>query len=74
MSEYKLEEILIPFDFSERSRSALKEVAWLAGKTAKIALSEVMEDAMRLGFMTNDQAEKAGRMILHDNAARLYNL
>ncbi len=33
MSEYKLEEILIPFDFSERSISALKEVAWLAGKS-----------------------------------------
>ena len=50
------------------------EIAWLAAKTAKIALSEVMEDAVRLGLMTEVQAEKTGRMILHDNAARLYNL
>ena len=50
------------------------EIAWLAAKTAKIALSEVMEDAVRLELMTEDQAKKTGRMILHDNAARLYKL
>lgn len=50
------------------------EIAWLAAKTAKIALSEVMAETVRLGFMTEAQAEKAGRMILHDNAARLYRL
>ena len=50
------------------------EIAWLAGKTAKIALSEVLEDAVRLELITEDQAKKSGRMILHDNAARLYNL
>ena len=50
------------------------EIAWLAAKTAKIALSEVLEDAVRLELMTEAQAKKSGRMILHDNAARLYNL
>jgi len=50
------------------------EIAWLAAKTAKIALSEVLQDALRLELMTHAQAEKTGRMILHDNAARLYNL
>ena len=50
------------------------EIAWLAAKTAKIALSEVMENAVRLELMTEAQAEKFGRMILHDNAARLYKL
>jgi uncharacterized protein len=50
------------------------EISWLAGKTAKIALTEVMTDAVRLGLMCEKDAEKTGRMILHDNAARLYGL
>jgi predicted TIM-barrel fold metal-dependent hydrolase len=50
------------------------EIAWLAAITAKIALREVLGDAVRMALMTEGQAEKAGRMILHDNAARLYNL
>ncbi len=50
------------------------EVSWLAAKTAKIALGEVMTDAVRLGLMGEKDAEKAGRMILHDNAARMYGL
>ena len=50
------------------------EIAWLSAKTAKIALAEVLEDAVRLGLMEKESAETAGRMILHDNAARLYGL
>jgi hypothetical protein len=50
------------------------EVSWLAAKTAKIALGEVMADAIRLGLMSAQDAERTGRMILHDNAARLYGL
>jgi len=50
------------------------EIAWLAAKTAKIALAEALGDAVRLGLMIQEQAEKVGRMILHDNAARLYAL
>ena len=50
------------------------EIAWLAAITAKIALSEVLENAVRPGLMTETQAQKIGRMILHDNAAKLYNL
>jgi hypothetical protein len=50
------------------------EIAWLAAKTAKIALSKVLGDAAQLGLMTLKQAESAGHMILHDNAARLYGL
>jgi predicted TIM-barrel fold metal-dependent hydrolase len=50
------------------------EIPWLAAKTAKIALAEALSDAIRLGLMTLQQAEKVGRMILHDNAARLYGL
>jgi hypothetical protein len=47
---------------------------WLSGKLAKLALGEVMTDAVRLGLMCEKDAEKTGRMILHDNAARLYGL
>jgi hypothetical protein len=50
------------------------EIPWLAAKTAKIALAEALGDAIRLGLMTLQQAEKVGRMILHDNAARMYGL
>ncbi len=50
------------------------EIAWLSAKTAKIALGEVLGDAVRLGLMAPNHAGKAGRMILHDNAARLYGL
>lgn len=50
------------------------EVSWLAAKTAKIAIGEVMTDAVRLGLMSPKDAERTGRMILHDNAARLYGL
>ncbi len=50
------------------------EIAWLAAVTAKIALREVLGDAVRLGLMAESQAERVGRMILHDNAARLYGL
>jgi predicted TIM-barrel fold metal-dependent hydrolase len=50
------------------------EIAWLAAKTAKIALEEVFGDAVRLGLMAPKQAEGGARMILHDNAARMYGL
>ncbi|MBA4421704.1 MAG: hypothetical protein C0390_01235 [Syntrophus sp. (in: bacteria)] len=50
------------------------EVSWLAAKTAKIALGEVLTDSVRLGLMAERDAEKTGRMILHDNAARIYGL
>ena len=50
------------------------EIAWLAALTAKIALTEVLGDAVRLGLMAAKPAEVAARMILHDNASRLYRL
>ncbi len=50
------------------------EIAWLAALTAKIALTEVLGDAIRLGLMASQRAEETARMILHDNARRLYRL
>jgi hypothetical protein len=50
------------------------EISWLAAKTAKIALGEVLSDSVRLGLMAERDAERAGRMILYENAARMYGL
>lgn len=50
------------------------EIAWLSAKTAKIALKEALGDAVRLDLLDHARAEEIGRMILHDNAARLYGL
>jgi predicted TIM-barrel fold metal-dependent hydrolase len=50
------------------------EIPWLAAKTAKIALAEALGDPVRLGLLTSNQAEKAARMILRDNAARMYSM
>ncbi|MFC1943761.1 amidohydrolase family protein [Chloroflexota bacterium] len=50
------------------------EIAWLAALTAKTALSEVLGDAIRLGLLETKYAETVARMILHDNASRLYRL
>jgi predicted TIM-barrel fold metal-dependent hydrolase len=50
------------------------EIAWLSAKTAKVALKEVLGDAVRLDLIDDARAEEIGRMILHDNAARLYGL
>lgn len=48
------------------------EISWLSARTAKIALAEALGDAVRLGLLARPQGERIGRMILHDNAARLY--
>jgi predicted TIM-barrel fold metal-dependent hydrolase len=50
------------------------EVSWLAARTAKIAVGEVLADSVRLGLMAEADAQRTGRMILHDNATRLYGL
>jgi hypothetical protein len=52
----------------------IPEIAWLSAKTAKIALRKVLGDSVELGLMGAKQAESAGKMILHENAARLYNI
>jgi predicted TIM-barrel fold metal-dependent hydrolase len=50
------------------------EIAWLSAKTTKIALQRVLEDNVTLGLLDSKQAKQIGQMILHDNAARLYDL
>ena len=50
------------------------EIAWLSAKTTKIALQHVLENNVKLGLLNSKMAEQIGKMILHDNAARLYDL
>ena len=50
------------------------EIAWLAAKTAKIAVREALSDAVRQGMLVETQAERIGQMILHGNGERLYGL
>jgi predicted TIM-barrel fold metal-dependent hydrolase len=50
------------------------EIAWLSAKTTKIALQNVLEGNVTVGLLDLKQAKQIGQMILHDNAARLYNL
>ena len=50
------------------------EIAWLAAKTAKIALAEVLSESVRLHMIAAKDAERAGHLILYDNAARMYGL
>lgn len=48
------------------------EMVWLAAKIAKRSLAEAMERLVDGGYFSAAQAEKSARMILHENAARLY--
>ena len=50
------------------------EIAWLSAKITKIALQRVLEDNVTLGLLASKQANQIGKMILHDNAAQLYDL
>ena len=48
------------------------EMVWLAAKIAKRSLAEVMERLVDGNYFSAAQAEKSARMILHENAERLY--
>ena len=46
----------------------------MSAKTAKIGLRKALGDAVGLDLLDNERADELGRMVLHDNAARLYGL
>lgn len=50
------------------------ETAWLAAKTAKAALEKVMEDITEQGMMSGEQARRSAKMILSENALKLYGV
>ncbi len=51
-----------------------EEVAWLSNTTARRALAMALTGMMRDGDVTRARALEIARMVLHDNAARLYGL
>ena len=50
------------------------ELFWISAILGRRALGEALEELIRLGFMTEASAQEAGRLILADNARRLYKL
>jgi predicted TIM-barrel fold metal-dependent hydrolase len=53
---------------------SLPEALWIGAKRFKQVLGRVLDELAEDGFCSTDEAMHAGRMILHDNAARLYGL
>jgi uncharacterized protein len=53
---------------------SLPEALWIGAKRFKSVLARILTELSQEGLCAIDQAEVAGRMILHDNAARLYDL
>jgi hypothetical protein len=50
------------------------EVAWLSNTTARQALALALMGMMNDGEITRERALELARMVLHDNAAKLYKL
>jgi predicted TIM-barrel fold metal-dependent hydrolase len=48
------------------------EVAWLSNTTARQALALALTGMMNDGEIDRAEAMKLARMVMHDNAARLY--
>jgi hypothetical protein len=53
---------------------SLPEALWIGAKRFKHVLARVLADLADEGFCSPREAIQAARMILHDNAARLYGL
>ena len=51
-----------------------EEVAWHSNATARRALAMALTAMLRDGDITRARALEIARMVLHDNAARLYGL
>jgi predicted TIM-barrel fold metal-dependent hydrolase len=53
---------------------SLPEALWIAARRFKRVLARVLSDLADEGFCSPREALQAARMLLHDNAARLYGL
>jgi predicted TIM-barrel fold metal-dependent hydrolase len=53
---------------------SLPEALWIGARRFKSVLGRVLTELSEDGFCSSAEAERAGRMILHDNAIRLYDL
>ncbi|MCR5370646.1 MAG: amidohydrolase family protein [Clostridium sp.] len=48
------------------------EINWLGAKIAKESVAIVLDRAVRRGFMTREQGQKTGELMLYKNALRMY--
>jgi hypothetical protein len=53
---------------------SVPEALWIGAKRFKRVLGEVLTELSEEGFCSPDETQGAAKMILHDNAARLYRL
>jgi uncharacterized protein len=53
---------------------SLPEALWIAAKRFKRVLAQVLAELIDEGFCSASETMQAARMILHDNAARMYSL
>ena len=53
---------------------SLPEALWIGARRYKQALGRVLTELSEEGFCSMTEAQTMARMILHDNAARLYGL
>ena len=53
---------------------SLPEAVWIGARRFKHVLGRVLDELAEDGFCSAAEAHQAARMILHDNAVRLYGL
>jgi hypothetical protein len=51
-----------------------EEVGWLSNRTAREALALALTGMLRDGEITRPRASELARMVLRENAARLYDI
>jgi uncharacterized protein len=69
------EKVLFGTDaFTNTALRGWEEMTWLATRTGREALALALTQMMAAGEITRARAEKVARMVLRDNAVRLYEL
>lgn len=73
--EYEPEKILFGTDASPATPEvSWEESAWMTNKTAREALALALTGMMRDGDITRERASELARMVLRENAIKLYGL
>lgn len=69
------EKVLFGTDLSPNTPEVdWEEIGWIASRDSRRALADVLNDLVRDGIITQQRALQYARMVMHDNAARLYGL
>ena len=73
--EYEPEKILFATDASPATPEvSWEESAWMTNRTAREALAIALTGMLRDGDITRERASELARMVLRENAVRLYGL